>query len=330
MFQNRLDGSGLLEKGRYKIYFSTKPFLYNVYEYENLKKYNNRSSKWLELLNSPICISDEKKTNFSGQAIRLVQNDKFQIYDFQRKRVLTIFKEKKQQLKIKGIYLRLKGKLSLTYLGTNSMGILERYIDCNPECFCNEQEKKRQYLQVINDMEHMIRYSYKQQFLNVNSYKKKWICDVRGINDLLSEIEKRIDGEKIPQIYIHGDVHRGNILKDSNGKLYYIDIEYARDDVFFYDCFNYIYVDYVYNNDNVLMNMYLEKDNEIFSGIKKIFQAVGLEFNESDYLQYWLVFLQRRIIEEINLSYVYLLDKNNRESYLQKYVNFYEVIMRRV
>lgn len=331
IFKYKLAKLGYLESGEYKIYFSEKPFLYNVREYTNVKKFTNKSSKWLELLNSSIYICNEKE-NFTGQAIRLVQNNKFQIYDFHKARVLTVFEDQKQMLNLQRKYLQFEGKLLLTYIGMSSLGILEKYIDCNPEYSSNENEKnmKMQYLQVANDIARMVECSNKMKLLDICGYKKKWKCDVEGINDLLNELEKRIEKRKVPQIYIHGDLHRGNILKDSKGDLYYIDIEYARDDVFFYDCFNYIYVDFVYNEDDTLMKMYLEKDVEIFSSMKKIFQAVSLEFDERDYLQYWLVFLQRRIIESVCLSYKYFRGKDYRECLLRGYLEFYDYILRRV
>ena len=326
LFKRFLNKNSLLLEGKYKFIFCSKPILYNVQYHNHVAKYMENDNKYLDFLNFTISIKKHPNKGFCGQALRLTVNGKWQIYDFQNNQVLTVFKDKHIMKKIQYSCNYFKGKLLIPYEKTTDLGIIDKYIYDNIDMFATDLPKQKElFLAVMYDIKKFLILSDDRAVLSLIDYKISWKCDVLGLNKLLEELESQISIKSLSKKYVHGDLHIGNILISKEGKLYYIDFENSREDVFFYDCFNYIYVDFTYNNNPFLLDAYLDRDVEIMNSFKSLFGAVGFHFLDTEIIQYLYIFLQRRIIENVKYSF-YKKTTKDREMMLVNYKKFYNYI----
>ena len=115
-------------------------------------------------------------------------------------------------------------------------------------------------------------------------------CEMFKIyQDLLSESE----GLYFPYIYTHGDMHLGNVIYD--GQIWYIDFECAREEFFFYDIFNVLYVEFVDCHDSMLLDLFIEGNSQIIERFKRAFASFDLYFDMNKRKLYFKTYLLARI-----------------------------------
>ena len=105
----------------------------------------------------------------------------------------------------------------------------------------------------------------------------------------------------LPSVLCHCDLHFGNTLVDSNS-IYLIDFENVREDVFFYDLFNILFVEYIDKDNPYFIEEYFKENSEVDDLFKQSFQAVGEELEERNKVLYFVVFLHSRLTH--NVSYL--------------------------
>lgn len=149
------------------------------------------------------------------------------------------------------------------------------------------------------------------------------------IQKLFDQIPYLINGETY--VFSHCDLHFGNILVDNNS-VYLIDFEEARNEVFYYDLFNIIYVEYNDNNNPSLLNDYLSYDSRMIDCFDRAFKAAGVIFIPQRYKSYFKVFLYIRLNNDIRIAkrkynyeeldnriHAYILNMNKLLDYINNY-----------
>lgn len=99
-------------------------------------------------------------------------------------------------------------------------------------------------------------------------------------------------------VFTHSDLHFGNTLFDGE-KVYLIDFEMARKDVFFYDIYNMMYVEFIDWNNHTFVDDYLSKEPRMVSLFVHTFEAVGEVFDPRCATLYFDLFLFRRLISAV-------------------------------
>lgn len=100
-----------------------------------------------------------------------------------------------------------------------------------------------------------------------------------------------------PYIYMHGDMHFGNIIYD--GHVWYIDFECAREEIFFYDLFNVLYVEYVDCQNSMLLDMYFAGNTQMINKFKRAFMLFDTNFSLDNRKIYFKTYLLARIRYDI-------------------------------
>lgn len=99
-------------------------------------------------------------------------------------------------------------------------------------------------------------------------------------------------------VNIHGDLHFGNTLYANDG-IYLIDFDSYRNDFFYYDLFNIIYVDYVDKKDSTLLELYINGNTRVISCFKNLFSAIGDVFDEDKIIEYLKYYLLSRLLYDM-------------------------------
>lgn len=102
--------------------------------------------------------------------------------------------------------------------------------------------------------------------------------------------------------FCHSDLHFGNTLF-SDKQWYLIDIENARNEVFYYDFFNIIFVDFVDNKSSYLIDSYINGAPWVIDLISCLFKAAGTIFRSDKRIRYLYLFLYYRLLFYVGRAY---------------------------
>lgn len=92
-------------------------------------------------------------------------------------------------------------------------------------------------------------------------------------------------------IFSHGDMHFENVLFENND-FYVLDFETAGNNIFYYDIFNLMYVEYIDKHNDYFIKAYLSKETMMMTYFERMFNVVNESFDYSlmhIYLKYFLL-----------------------------------------
>jgi len=287
--------SSLLTSGKYIYLFNGKPTLIHCeYLNEFLGEKDRRLIVTLKIGNR------WKNDIFEAHCLLFTHNADKKFINYDTKEILTVYSdENKKKTPLKREHFM--GKLSQTYLRTIEYGDVDRYINYVERKYWSAELVIRNYTQMLEDLAKYISQEEQRGSLNeecISSELHQTCTD--KLYDRLGSILKiqKLFGARIPTFYLPCDFHFGNVLY-SEDNLYYIDFEYAREEVFLYDIYNIIYVDFCENKSSLLLNMYIEGNLEVISPIRKFFQAANVDFLYDKRKDYLYIFLIRKITFDI-------------------------------
>lgn len=118
--------------------------------------------------------------------------------------------------------------------------------------------------------------------------------------DLLCRLNKEIEPYRTTKyVFSHGDLHFENVLFDKED-VFLLDFEMAGTNVFFYDIFNLMYVEYIDKKNQLLLDAYLSKDTVMMNYCTILFDAVGEKFDTNFMYIYFKLFLRERIKQSVS------------------------------
>lgn len=285
-----------IETGNYKVLLSEKIIIYKDSTQPFVKQFeifNKAFSKHLPSIK--IKKSKSLNTTFCGQIVMLTTNSTLKIFDIKNNQVLSLLDAISKE-KFHNIYEIFQGKLAMPYLFDINEGIVEKIIQNISRNTWGHDLIIRNYLCILSDQQNYLKkatiaygVTLEEIWKNIQKFNfKKLNCIAKQI------IEKIENTYNIPCVFLHRDIHFGNTLFDGM-QLYYIDFEHADNEVFFYDIFNCIFVEFILNHDSLLLSLYLKKDKDMFAYLYEIFDIMGMNFNEKKYLDYLYIFLLSRL-----------------------------------
>ncbi len=285
-----------IETGNYKILLSEKIVIYKDSLQAFVKQFEIINKDFFFYLPS-IRIKKNRSPNtiFCGQIAMLTANNNWKIFDIKNNQVLSLsVAESKEEFH--NVYEVFQGKLAMTYLFDINEGIVERIIQNIKRSTWGSDLIIRNYFCILSDQ-----LSYLKQAAIVYHVSCLDICEniqkfqFAKLNEIGKQILDKIsDTYNIPCVFLHRDVHFGNTLFDGK-QLYYIDFEYAGNEVFLYDIFNCIFVEFILNHNSLLLSLYMKKDKVMFTYLYEIFNIMEINFHEEKYLDYLYIYMLARL-----------------------------------
>lgn len=285
-----------MEAGNYNILLSEKIIIYKDSARPFVNQFEIISKDFFKHLPSiKIKINKNLRTSFCGQIAMLTTNNDLKIFDLKNNQVLSLLDIVSKE-RFHNTYEIFQGKLAMPYLFDTNEGIVERIIQNISRSTWGHDLIIRNYLCILSDQRDYLKtatIAYEITFSDIWENIQKF--QFTRLNKIARQITEKInDTYSMPCVFLHRDIHFGNTLFDGR-QLYYIDFEYADNEVFFYDIFNCIFVEFILNRDSLLLSLYLKKDGDMFANLYEIFNIMGVNFNEKSYLDYLYIFLLARL-----------------------------------
>ncbi|WML59307.1 hypothetical protein [Neobacillus sp. PS2-9] len=267
----------------------------------------------------------EQKNEFSGSVYRPVRssngyNDS-KIFDLSRNQVLSIFSNKQEYQSVLSIYQSFKKFFPMPAIlqaDAEQLIIMEELVNFEQNHTWIEED----YLFVMEDVfERNINYfkACVENGIQSSSSPTDLISQIK-MNAVIEPIRNKINPElldvKFPCVKLHGDLWTSNTLLVKEGKSHicYIDWEYSREYIFFYDLFNMMWLEVYVNNNHLYIHKYIK--GEYNNYFYKLFSLFNLSFDEKlklDYIIiYFLNFFTERGIHLGTVEQVDILDKFKR------------------
>lgn len=294
VFKDTCLSGEFLAPGRYKILWSEKPVLYKITDRHLQSKHKPVFPKYVQFFYSKVfSVLNSTNESFNGSYAILTSNFEVKIFNEEKNEIYTILSdERKKTLHSK--FLKL-APLKTTFIKITNSGIIEKFILTNSN---SSKEGKDLYYEFLN--------CYRVFLLNREILNKKNLryqsIEINNIPPILQSVVKELSAlsvdKCIPIIFTHCDLHAGNFLS-LNNELWFIDVEYARDEIFFYDIFLNMFVEFWDKNNDVYLKKYLSGEQEICNHIKKCFSAIGFDFDYNCRKEYLFSFLTARLIFDI-------------------------------
>lgn len=291
------DNLACIENGDYKILLSDRTIIYKETAKEFVKQFEIiQADCFRHLQNMGMTIKDKPlNAAFCGQVVMLTSNNDCKIFDVKNRLVLSVLDEAAQK-RFHDIYDIFQGKLQMTYVSDTKEGVVEKIIQNIPRNIWSRSLIVENYLRILSDQ---LYYLKQTSVTGEKNCQDIWndIQDYQFVelNVIGKRIFRRIEGRyTMPCVFLHRDIHFENTLFDGKN-LYYIDFEYADNEIFLYDIFNCIFVEFMRNHEPLLLSLYMKKNADIFNYLYKIFAVVGMNFSEERSLDYIYIFLLARL-----------------------------------
>lgn len=263
------------------------------------------------------------KENFKGVIClpkRLLDGCKF--FDFDNKKVLTIFFEEKayyRQKKLYNYYSKFFNNPKILLQDDEKKIIVEKLKIYLP----SKEWGKEDYQKVFSEIEDTY-YNYLLFYNQKGIIKKTTVSELvkvlpknRLVNLVIEGIEPKLLKVKIPVLKLHGDLSLLNILFVKSKEIFFIDWENSGDYMFFYDIFSFIYFEKIYAFKYDYFKKYISGEYDNY--FKRLFKLVNLEFSSNYRKSYFSIFF-------LELYKNWWLDNTEKteDQIIKIYNNFFE------
>ncbi len=281
--------------GKYKIHWSEKPILYNENDASVTKRHPVVFLHFLSYFFSKKIVMLHKDIEFNGEYAVMSLNNEMKIFSIANRQVLSIMKNEKKE-RLQSVAKKLSG-LNLAYSHSVDCGVVDRLI--NDELKKLSFSKKRNlYFRFLEDYQNFAKRSPVEDSMLVKSRLSSLKAVGKDVSNVVVRLSKYMSSESYPVIFSHCDLHLDNMMCE-NGKIWYIDIEYARNEIFIYDIFIAIVVGFWKYGDSYLLKEYLCQNGNLVDRIASIFNVMGKNFHVSQKKEYLFDFLAARLLFDV-------------------------------
>lgn len=237
------------------------------------------------------------QSNFQAQVV-MSTNNGYRYFDYFNRTTFKPFLNENEYLKYQDALIAFSSSFSLTNKEVNKNYCVENIIDSKPRNnWCPEELYKNFYLLFDRYVLYLSHARIIRKQIDYN------ICSISGmenyngrITNLVNQIDPSIHNTVFS--FSHCDLHFGNTLFN-NDDIFLIDFEEAKENVFYYDIFNLIFVEYRDWNNSSFLDMYLTGDSHLEASFIKLFNAVGELFNPVHSKDYLISFIALRMKNDI-------------------------------
>jgi serine/threonine protein kinase len=267
------------------------------------------------------------KNNYQGSLVMITGRGNIKIFDFYNNQVITFLSELKEYEEKKSIYLKFREFFNIPqacFVDKDS-AIIERRIDLiSYEKLSNE---------MLSYSFEKVLFDYKFYFSSVKDnvfevYEWSEICnDLYCVEDesfrtMLSElITVNKDEIAIPRVEVHGDLNYQNILIDKED-IYYIDWEFSKPLVFFFDIFNLMFIEAATYSNYIYIDKYIKGDYDKI--LSEIFNVFTLDYDKDKKMLYLCVYL----IECMKRKDPFIYNNDIKQAQLKYYFTLKNVLKR--
>ena len=231
------------------------------------------------------------KALFHGQLLMLTAGG-YRYFDYKGGKSLKLYDSEVEYEHCRHSYTIFSEFFKTTYISFNDGYSLEKIINHYPRKFWSNVLVTSNFFKIADDYIQYLSCSkgdIKKMSLQIEIPKNDMFP--HESRQLLNDILQNVNiNDEIPYIYCHCDLHFDNTLLDDN-QLYLIDFDYAGKEIFFYDFFNVMYVEYVDRKNTILLDMFLSEDANMMNTFNRVFNAVGEIFDISKKKKYFMQFL---------------------------------------
>lgn len=285
-----------LESGKYDVALCGRYFLVKKGLSENKEQkmgLTTRKSYLMSLINNPSCQSP-----ICGQIMMITANS-VRFFNFDKCMTFTQYTTEEEAKKIINAGERFEGIFNSTKIKIENNCVIEKFIEYKPREKWSEAEIINNYYSLMEKyIDYLKKESNNGTRINYLNHQLPWI-EQNPSKEFIS-LYKRLSNDivKCPFttfVFCHCDFHFGNTLFSDND-IYLIDFEYCREEVFYYDIFNVMYVEFVSKKNSKLLDLYLSGDKKTMSFIIRCFNAMHIEYDIKYKLLYFEIFLMSRLI----------------------------------
>lgn len=326
-FLNYCRKNKCIEKGRYQLYKSNRRYyLVNVLFagriFDLLDISNGHKVGFVHLINyTPLA-------DLVGQAVMITASG-YKIFNYEKGEVYTLELSNNTAVSLENAIRRLSPFFRLTYKTILTNASVERLVvGASRKTWDNEMivynyfHLCRCFIFYLNNRDHQFDGNFN---VSQTDNHVKWEIIPKSAKDTIIKLRENIEDEVFRTVFQHGDLHFGNTLFDKDG-FWLLDLEDARDDIFFYDLFTPIFVELTDWNNMTLFDLLFNKDARLISYLKQVFAAVGLVFNEKKIRDYFIVYLYARILFQVKKKQL-LYNGSTYRKKLQASVNNVRIAM---
>lgn len=243
-------------------------------------------------------VTGDMYKNFEGSLVMITGKGNIKIFDFRKGVIITFFNKRNEYQKRRRTYHHFMRyfKIPKTKFINNETAHMDSYIEFLPFENWSISQKDDTILSVLSDYYCYFSLTKKDishgitpfEFLEETSF----INNIKLKEMLIKLVPKCYYQEKLPITVLHGDLNFKNLLL-SDDVCYYIDWEFSRPLVFFYDFINLIFVEAMNHNNYYFIEKYLR--GHYNSQLQKIFSVFDLEFHIDNKLLYISIYLMECI-----------------------------------
>jgi len=286
MFQEK----GFLEPGDYFIINNVRSYLIKKETPKEFLKMIGVEGKGKEQCHFHMHVSQGLKSPLKAQVV-MSTNNQFRFFDYDNNLTFRRFYNKEEHER----YIECKNRFgpffNMTFNSIVGEYCVDNFVKNVPRNLWNEKMMIEIFYALL---ENYIRYlhSADSKLVSVKEVTASAfpeLYDYRLIHSILTKEVKSYNCTKT--VFGHGDLHFGNILFDGV-RFYLIDFEMAKEEVFFYDLFNVMYVEAVDMKNYMFLDFYMTADSRLMNCFTKAFEAVGEVFDinrREEYLKLYLL-----------------------------------------
>ncbi|MCM3600542.1 hypothetical protein M3175_07355 [Robertmurraya korlensis] len=304
-------------------------------------EYKKRSTRWLVFILKQIIFKQAKFTlwndssdkEFSGNVFLPVGStngykDK-KIFDLVNNKVLTVFFDRKEYQSTLNNYEYFKDYFPMPpiiFRDDKKFITIEELFYFHPVNDWKEEDLSlvmgdifNHYLQYLNDCEIMGNYYYAKSTIDLI----KELPTSEEILFIQNQIDSGLFETEFPTLKLHGDLWAANtlLIKDEKNQVLYIDWEFSKELIFFYDFFNMMWLDVYMKNRFFIFNEYV---NGIYDQyFKSVFSLFNLTYDSKHRMDYFhlffLYFYKERLVH---------FTESEKKAYFLQYKRLVETVER--
>lgn len=328
-FINIFQHSCYLEEGEYKAIYSDRKIIYRTDVPADFLSMVSRKTASPIARGISIYGDSNQKNVFKGQ-IAMSTSSGFRYFNYKERTTFREFDSQNSSIVVQKALEVFSLSFKTTVLNITNNYCIEKIVDYNPRRIWDNKTIVDRFCIVMGKYVNYLKKSVADNRVQYKNVEFPILNQDKNFPSACISVYNRIKANLNPtflyaHILCHHDIHFDNTLFVEHD-FYLIDFECAKEDIFFYDFFNIIYVEFMDWHNSTLLDLYLNKNERIMDCLKELFNVVGQEFEISKIKEYFYIFLMKRYMSGIrdlsgHISSQRIMKCTKKADVIYKYVN---------